>query len=128
VEYHWCTRFTIYTGLPNVLGWNWHERQQRGIVADQDVWAREGAITAFYSTTDLSAAYAFLQKYNVRYIVVGQLERALYIPGAPNGPVLAGAPDGLLKFGQFNGLYWHEVYRDGKTVIYEVPEGGWVLP
>jgi uncharacterized membrane protein len=118
-EYHWCSRFTIYTGLPGVVGWNWHQRQQRALANDQ-VWNRVNEIGSFYGTTDLEAAKAFLQKYNVRYIVVGQLERAEYVPGAPNGPVLAGAPDGLLKFELYNGVFWKEVYRDGQTVIYEV--------
>jgi YYY domain-containing protein len=118
-EYHWCSRFTIYTGLPGVVGWNWHQRQQRALANDQ-VWNRVNEIGSFYGTTDLEAAKAFLQKYNVRYVVVGQLERAEYAPGAPNGPILAGAPDGLLKFELYNGVFWKEVYRDGQTVIYEV--------
>jgi uncharacterized membrane protein len=124
-EYRWCSRFTIYTGLPGVLGWNWHQRQQRAFQNDQ-VWNRVNEINAFYATTDPAAAKAFLQKYNVRYIVVGQLERAEYVPGAPNGPVPAKAPDGsptpngLLKFDQYNGTLWKEVYRDGQTVVYEV--------
>jgi YYY domain-containing protein len=118
-EYRWCSRFTIYTGLPGVLGWNWHQRQQRAYQGEQ-VWDRVSEINAFYATTDLESAQAFLRKYNVRYIIVGRLERAEYIPGAPNGPVPAGSPDGLLKFEQFNGIFWREVYRDGQTVIYEV--------
>jgi uncharacterized membrane protein len=114
-EYRWCSRFTIYTGMPGVVGWNWHQRQQRALMADQ-VWDRVAEINAFYITTDPAAAQAFLKKYNVRYIVVGKLERAEYIG------------EGLLKFDAYNGELWQEAYRDGQTVIYEVPEGHEVLP
>jgi YYY domain-containing protein len=127
VEYHWCSRFTIYTGLPGVLGWNWHQRQQRALQSEQ-VWARVNEINSFYGTTDPDAAKAFLRKYNVRYIVVGQLEHIEYMPGAPNGPIPADMPNGLTKFDQYNGALWKEVYRDGQTIIYEVPVGGEGLP
>jgi len=108
VEYRWCTRFTIYTGLPNVLGWNWHQRQQRGFVEPMLVENRLSEITNFYTTINPNEAVIFLNKYNVRYIIVGQVE-AIYYPG-----------EGLLKFEQYDGAFWTEVYRDGQTVIYEV--------
>ncbi len=106
-EYRWGTRFTIYTGLPGVVGWNWHQRQQRALMSNW-VWERIGEIANFYTTSDPAAAQAFLKKYNVRYIVLGQLERAAYIG------------EGLLKFDWLKGQLWQEVYRDGQTVIYEV--------
>ncbi len=127
VQYAWLGRFSIYTGLPDVVGWEWHQVQQR-VLDSGTVIARGKEVDAFYATTDLAAVRDFLLKYNVRYIIVGQLERAKYAPGAPNGPVPAGAPDGLLKFDQSNGVLWNEVYRDGQTVIYEVPAGGEVNP
>lgn len=107
VEYHWCSRMTIYTGLPGVVGWNWHQRQQRALMSDQ-VWSRVNEIGMFYGTTDPEMASDFLRKYNVKYIVVGQLERAAY-------PV-----EGMVKFEQYNGILWQEVYRDGQMFIYEV--------
>jgi uncharacterized membrane protein len=107
-EYRWCTRFTIYTGLPGVLGWNWHQRQQRGFVEPLLVENRLAEITDFYNTVDPAAAVAFLKKYNIRYIIVGQVE-SIYYPGV-----------GLLKFEQYDGAFWHEVFHDGQTVIYEV--------
>ena len=109
-EYRWGSRFTIYTGLPGVVGWNWHQRQQRAVLAVDWVWPRVNEIEAFYKTTDPAETLAFLQKYNVNYIIVGQLEKAYY-PG-----------EGLVKFSDFNGVYWREVYHEQDTVIYEVTQ------
>ncbi len=109
-EYRWCTRFTIYTGLPGVVGWNWHQRQQRGHVSF-DVEQRVNEVGVFYTTTDIDWAREFLKKYQVEYIVVGQLERNVY-------PPVEGI-DGLAKFPQFEGAAWQAVYRDGRTTIYK---------
>jgi YYY domain-containing protein len=108
-EYRWCTRFTIYTGLPGVVGWNWHQRQQRVL---QTLWVedRVNSVGNFYNSRDTESAREFLKKYNVRYIVVGQLERAAY------------TSEGLSKFKLFDGKYWNAVYQDGDTVIYEVAQ------
>ena len=106
-EYRWCTRFTIYTGLPGVVGWNWHQRQQR-VYTSTWVEERVAAVGNFYNSLDIEFARAFLAAYDVRYIVVGQLERAAYMP------------EGIAKFELFEGQYWRAVYRDSDTMIYEV--------
>jgi YYY domain-containing protein len=113
-EYRWCTRMTIYTGLPGVVGWNFHQRQQRAFLSTQ-VQTRVDEIGAFYTTPDIQAARDFLKKYDVKYIIVGQLERNVY-------PRLEGMADGLEKFEQYDGTYWKEVYHDEDTTIYEVIE------
>ena len=119
IQYEWLNRFSIYTGLPDVVGWEWHQEQQR-LMFTNTVRARGLEEDSFYVTTDLSAALEFIHQYNVRYIIVGQLERAKYMPGGFSKLVPAGAPDSLAKFETHNGKYWHSVYRDGTTVIYEV--------
>ena len=108
VEYHLGTRYSINTGLPGVIGWNWHQRQQRTIVPHEWIYERVDGIHDFYKTEDATWAYDFLQQFDVSFIVLGQLERAKYA-----GP-------GLDKFDEFDGKLWQEVYRDGETVIYEV--------
>ena len=109
-EYRWGSRMTIYTGLPTVLGWNWHQRQQREFVPGNDIWGRAGEIQAFYTGTDLELVKEFIQKYDVHFIIVGQLEQAYYV-----GP-------GLEKFEANDGILWNEVYRNEGTVIYEVAD------
>jgi uncharacterized membrane protein len=106
-EYRWCTRFTIYTGLPGVVGWNWHQRQQRTLTP-QLVEARVSEIASFYGTSDEREVVDFLERYNVRYIVVGQMERAAY-PG-----------EGLDKFAAYTGKLWDAVYHETETTIYHV--------
>jgi uncharacterized membrane protein len=110
VEYRWGSRISINTGLPTVLGWNWHQRQQREFVPGNDIWARAEDITAFYSGGERDEIVAFLQKYDVRYIILGELERAYY-PQA-----------GILKFEAWEGVLWEEVFRIDDTVIYRVLE------
>jgi uncharacterized membrane protein len=61
-----------------------------------------------YNAVDIEYTREFLDKYDVRYIIVGQLERAAY------------SPEGIAKFERLNSEYWQEVYRDGNTAIYEV--------
>jgi uncharacterized membrane protein len=111
VEYHWGTRFTIYTGLPGVVGWNWHQRQQRAVIPQDWVFERVEAVHEFYLTEDLDWTQDFLEKYDISYIVFGQLEQAKYA-----GP-------GLEKFESQDGILWIEVFRDRQTVIYEVFRG-----
>jgi uncharacterized membrane protein len=111
VEYRWGSRFSIYTGLPGVIGWNWHQRQQRAVVPQGWVWDRVQAVRSFYTTTDIEAACAFLRAHQVSYIIVGQLERAYY-----QGP-------GLDKLAAGEGKLWRAVYHDGVTTIYQVIDG-----
>jgi YYY domain-containing protein len=118
--YRWGSRFSIYTGLPGVAGWEWHQQQQRAINPGNWVSDRIAEIDSFYLTTDLQKALEFLRKYNVRYIILGQQERGHY--SNPRLLLEREVPtaEGLSKFEAQNGVLWSEVYRDGDTVIYEV--------
>jgi YYY domain-containing protein len=77
-EYRWGSRFTVYTGLPGVVGWHNHQQQQRGAAMGEEVSNRIIAISNFYNTRSIDAAMAFLTEYQVSYIVVGGLERAYF--------------------------------------------------
>jgi uncharacterized membrane protein len=107
-EYRWGNRYTIYTGLPGVVGWNWHQRQQRAVAPQEWVFQRVDSIGMFYNTVDRTQVERFLRQYDVRYIIVGQLERGLY------------SADGLAKFDRWEDAPWIKVYQDGQTAIYAV--------
>ncbi|HTE63457.1 MAG TPA: hypothetical protein VK631_24080, partial [Solirubrobacteraceae bacterium] len=66
-------RISTFTGLPAVLGWPGHERQW-----GHDVDARADEVAQAYSAATAAAAEPVLQRYGVRYVVVGPLERTDY--------------------------------------------------
>ncbi|NSW51925.1 MAG: hypothetical protein HPY85_05430 [Anaerolineae bacterium] len=108
VEYRWGNRYTIYTGLPSVVGWNWHQRQQRTVTPSTWVTDRVDDINLFYNTTDIETARDLLAKYDVGYIVVGRMEQVYYMD------------DGLRKFQRLEGDLWEVVFQQGQTSIYKV--------
>jgi YYY domain-containing protein len=79
-EYRWGSRYSINTGLPTVVGWNWHQRQQRAAGGNQEVLTRVDDVRAMYNTPSSSQVQQMLRQYHVRYVIVGPLERLYYDP------------------------------------------------
>jgi len=79
-EYLWSNRYSIYTGLPTVVGWNWHQRQQRAAAGAGEVEQRRRDVNELYWTSDLARARDILEQYDVRYVIVGPYERLYYEP------------------------------------------------
>jgi uncharacterized membrane protein len=75
--YRWGSRIAIYTGLPTVIGWDWHQKQQRwGFQNTID--ERIADVQRIYQDPSADLTMALLERYNVKYIVEGELERAFY--------------------------------------------------
>jgi YYY domain-containing protein len=75
--YRWGSRMSIYTGLPTVLGWDVHQSQQRAGYTGM-LQERIMDVERAYGTVNPHEALTILRKYQVRYVVVGGLERAYY--------------------------------------------------
>ena len=78
--YRWGSRISVYTGLPTIIGWQWHQKQQRWDYQPY-VNKRIKDVETFYLTTNPSEALKLIKEYNVEFIIAGQIERAYY-PGA----------------------------------------------
>jgi len=108
-EYRWGGRYAVNTGLPTVLGWNWHQRQQRAAADQQAIWDRAQDVATIYNVPGTMVAEDLLQKYGVRYVIVGPLEQAYYDPlGLEKFERMAG--EGTLR----------RVFRNQGVTIYEV--------
>ena len=89
-------------GLPTVIGWPWHQIQQRTDYSFA-ITDRARDVREMYETTDTQRALELLSQYRVRYVVVGDLERISYVG------------DGLNKFETLG----RKVFENQGTAIYE---------
>ncbi|MFH1523870.1 MAG: DUF2298 domain-containing protein [Chloroflexota bacterium] len=113
-------RMAAYSGQPTVLGWWWHEYQWRGSVSEQvspiqDLSCRASYsydsrrmrsddISCLYETSSWDEAAEIIAQYNIRYVVVGTLERRDYRVNE-------------LKFQQ----HLTTVFQQEQVVVYELP-------
>jgi uncharacterized membrane protein len=77
-EYLWGGRVSIYTGLPTLYGWSNHQHQQRSVAPLVAHDRRMQDIAALYGDTSPVTTGKILTRYNVKYIYVGDLEKAYY--------------------------------------------------
>lgn len=107
--YHWGNRISINTGLPAIIGWDWHQRQQRSIMPGQVIDDRVADVRTLFSSFLADDARQIIDRYRVKYIVVGPLERSYY------------PPEGLAKFDQMVAEGALRVaYQNDGAVLYEV--------
>ena len=112
--YRWGSRVSVYTGLPTVLGWDWHQRQQRcGVDPCPAVYEREADVIRIYAGLDESDTLELLRQYDVDYVYVGQTERQYY-PDEGLAKFEAMVEDGALAV----------AYRNQEVTVYRVVTEG----
>jgi uncharacterized membrane protein len=100
-QYSEYARVSTFTGFPTVLGWPGHEGQWRDHALQG---SREQDIEMLYTTNDWAATQAIIDRYGIRYIYIGNLERSAYQVNEE-------------KFNRF----LRPIYQQGSVTIYEAP-------
>ncbi len=79
--YDWNARIATHTGLQAVVGWEWHQRQQRWTF-QETVGQRVAATQRFFRDGDPTEITRYLQAYDVAYVIIGTQERRFGTPEA----------------------------------------------
>ncbi|MCS6801350.1 MAG: DUF2298 domain-containing protein [Chloroflexota bacterium] len=105
----WGARFSVHTGMPAVLGWEFHQTQQRygyrALVA-----ARARDVNRFYASGDPATVRDVLARYRPAFIAVGELEARRY------------PASGLEAIRSLEGSVLEVAYRNPTVTIYRLRE------
>ena len=121
------SRISSATGFPTIIGWERHEEQQRGPLPVLST--RVDDARRIYTSSEARAVQDVLDRYHVRYIVVGDVERKTKLSQGQIGATANGepyaSPTGLTTLNTMadQGMLW-VAWQSGTTMLYEVV-GGW---
>jgi YYY domain-containing protein len=104
--YGWQGRYSVHTGNPTIVGWDFHQRQQRPAQSEL-VQRRVTDVQRLFATPDADTAARILARYGAQYVVVGPLERAYH-------------PEGIAKWAEAEGRLWTLAYANPDVRIYRV--------
>lgn len=99
-------RVTMFTGLPTLLGWEYHV-MQRGTPV-KTVTERRDVIKEIYSSEHLDPALTLIRENKIEYILIGSLERKTY------------NDKGLKKFADSPNMF-PVIFSSGDTIVYRTP-------
>ena len=110
----WGSRYSIFTGIPALMGWDGHVSEWVGATESERIRLRRAATEEIFNTPDRERAKSLLDAYGVRLVVVGPLEKGMLDPQKRY------AAEGLSKFDGWLPL----VYKNpGVSIYYNSPSG-----
>lgn len=107
-SYQDFSRISMLTGLPTVLGWDYHVKQRGN--SDAEIETRRKVVEQIYRSPTIDPVEGLLRRYHVGYVYAGWLERKTY------------PPEGLKKFETAKGLL-ELAYENREARIYRVVGG-----
>jgi uncharacterized membrane protein len=109
-------RISSATGLPAVMGWDRHQRQQR---YEDGIAQRMQDVRAIYNELDPARKLELLRRYRVRYVIVGDVERYW---NTPENPTFYASEAGLAVFDDLVGTGLTLAFASHGTRIYTVED------
>ncbi len=117
-SYNYEGRISAFSGIPTLLGWAYHEAQWRGNYDEQG--RREPDIQTIYTTKDADLALSLLQRWGVKYVIVGQTEMTYIQQLCSDTSRACNLTRALRKFDTTLTV----VFSQGNLTIYQVPAAG----
>lgn len=109
------SRFSIALGLPDVLGWDRHERQQRPY---PEIAQRDQDVRDLYDSGSIERKREIIDHYGIAYIIVGDVERLSAWPANPNRPYASA--EGITALAAMTGTDLEIAFEQDSTIVYRV--------